>query len=194
MNRSGPARGFSLVEVLVALVVLAIGLIGVAKLFVVTIQGNASATSRLYAVNLGADLADRIRANRTAGVAYAGSPASYGCTGGALKATLCTPAQMAADDLNLWQTQLRALLPAGVVRPRRSADARAGLVRRRPGPSRTGRSRCRRSVKVGQSLVGRRRGDRNTASNRLFKDVLIVGVCGVSPRTSLSASRDEFDT
>ena len=56
-------RGFSLVEVLVALVVLAIGLIGVAKLFVVTIQGNASATSRLYAVNLGADLADRIRAD-----------------------------------------------------------------------------------------------------------------------------------
>ena len=106
-------RGFSLVEVLVALVVLAIGLIGVAKLFVVTIQGNASATSRLYAVNLGADLADRIRANRTAGVAYAGSPASYSCTGGALRATLCTPAQMAADDLNLWQTQVRSQLPPG---------------------------------------------------------------------------------
>ena len=105
--------GFTLVEVLVALVVLSIGLLGVAKLFVVTIQGNASATSRLYAVNLTADLADRIRANRSAGAAYAGTPANYACSGGALRATLCSPTQMAANDLWLWQTQVTSMMPSG---------------------------------------------------------------------------------
>ena len=58
-------RGFTLVEMLIALVVLSIGMLGVAKLFVLTLQGNASATSRLYAVNLTSDLADRIRAYLT---------------------------------------------------------------------------------------------------------------------------------
>ena len=106
-------RGLSLIEVLVALVILAIGLLGVAKLYVVTIQGNASATSRLYAVNLGSDLADRIRANRTGGSAYAGSAANNNCSGGALRANLCSPTQMAAHDLYLWRAQIAALMPPG---------------------------------------------------------------------------------
>jgi type IV pilus assembly protein PilV len=106
-------RGFTLVEALAALVVLAIGLLGVAKLFLLTIRGNASTTSRLYAVNLAADLADRIRANRTAGSAYAGAGTDYGCVGGVMGATLCTPAQMAATDLLLWQRQISGIWPSG---------------------------------------------------------------------------------
>jgi type IV pilus assembly protein PilV len=106
-------RGFTLVEVLVALVVLALGLLGVGKLFVVTIRGNASATSRLAAVNLAADLGDRIRANRTAGSAYAGSSNDYGCIGGAIKAIQCTSAQMAATDLAQWQSQIAHTWPSG---------------------------------------------------------------------------------
>jgi Tfp pilus assembly protein PilV len=92
-------------------------LLGVAKLYVVTIQGNASATSRLYAVNLTSDLADRIRANRTGGAAYAGTAANYGCSGGiwSTSVTLCTSAQMAAHDLYLWQAQIAALMPPGTV-------------------------------------------------------------------------------
>jgi type IV pilus assembly protein PilV len=107
------AQGFTLIEVLVALVVLAIGLIGVAKLFVVTIQGNASASSRLYAVNLTADLADRIRANRTGGAAYGGAAADYSCVGGVVGAVQCAPAQMAATDLYVWQAQIASTLPPG---------------------------------------------------------------------------------
>lgn len=111
--RPAPSRGFTLVELLVALAVLSIGMLGVAKLFVVTLQGNASATSRLYAVNLATDLADRIRANRTAGAAYAGAGADNNCVGGAVGAVTCTPAQMAATDLFLWQQQVAATWPAG---------------------------------------------------------------------------------
>jgi len=112
--RRARSRGFTLVELLVALVVLSIGMLGVAKLFIVTLQGNASATSRLYAVNLAADLADRIRANRTAGIAYAGAGADNNCVGGAVGAVTCTPAQMAAHDLLLWQQQVAATWPGGL--------------------------------------------------------------------------------
>jgi type IV pilus assembly protein PilV len=108
-----PAQGFTLIELLVALAVLGIGMLGIAKLFVVTLQGNASATSRLYAVNLAADLADRIRANRTAGIAYAGAAANNNCNGQALGAVTCTPAQMAANDLFLWQQQVAQTWPGG---------------------------------------------------------------------------------
>jgi type IV pilus assembly protein PilV len=108
-----PSGGFTLIELLVALAVLSVGMLGLAKLFVITLQGNASATSRLYAVNLAADLADRIRANRTAGAAYAGAAANSNCAGLALGAINCTPVQMAANDLWLWQQQVATTWPTG---------------------------------------------------------------------------------
>jgi type IV pilus assembly protein PilV len=107
------ARGFTLVEMLVALVVLSVGMFGVANLFVMTVQANASSTSRLLAVDLVGDLADRIRANRTAGAAYAGAAANNNCVGGALGAVNCSPGQMAANDLFIWQQQIARAWPGG---------------------------------------------------------------------------------
>ena len=108
------ARGFSLVEMMVAMVVLSIGMLGIANLFVATLQANSSATSRQLANNLLGDIADRIRANRTAGVAYLGAAANNNCATGALGAVTCTPAQMAANDLFLWQAQLLQTFPNGL--------------------------------------------------------------------------------
>jgi type IV pilus assembly protein PilV len=111
--RHRTARGFTLIEMLIALVVLSIGLLGAAKLFIVTLQGNASATSRMLAVNLVGDLADKIRANRLGGAAYAGAAASNNCAGGAIGAVTCTAAQMAADDLFQWNAQIANAWPGG---------------------------------------------------------------------------------
>ena len=71
-----------MVEMLVALVVLAVGMLGVASLFGISLHSGSSAISRMQAVNLATDLADRIRANRQAGNAYAGAAANNNCTGG----------------------------------------------------------------------------------------------------------------
>jgi type IV pilus assembly protein PilV len=103
-----------MVEVLVALVVLAIGLLGIAGLLLKSLQSGRTATYRTQAINLAGDLADRIRMNRTATVGYGSSfddvevevPACD-TTGG------CTGAELAATDLSRWKSTLALLLPNG---------------------------------------------------------------------------------
>lgn len=110
MNSYRPQSGFSIVEVMVALVVLAVGMLGIAGLYVTTLRTNGSAISRTQAVNLASDMADRIRANRFARGAYAGAEADVGCIGDEV-ADDCTRDQMAQNDLFVWREQMAALLP-----------------------------------------------------------------------------------
>lgn len=57
------ARGFTLVETLVALAVLSMGLLGAAALLLDSLRSHAAALRRVAASNLVRDMADRIRAN-----------------------------------------------------------------------------------------------------------------------------------
>jgi type IV pilus assembly protein PilV len=104
------ARGFSIVEALVALIVLSVGMLGIAGLYVVTLRSSGSAISRMQAVNLASDLADRIRANRTAKIEYEAPDVvtEAVCVGDAAD---CEPDKMAANDMFLWQRQIDATLP-----------------------------------------------------------------------------------
>ena len=106
-------RGFSIVESLVALVVLSIGMLGIAALYVESLRAGRSAIYRTQAVNLATDMADRIRANRTAQNSYAltaaGTPAVQGCVAPAT--TRCTPAQLAQDDQARWLQSITQQLP-----------------------------------------------------------------------------------
>lgn len=102
------ARGFSLVEALVALVVMSIGLLGIAALYVESLRSGTSALLRSQAVALASDMADRIRANPTAGASYTKGVDDVGtvtaaCTGAT---GACTVAQMAATDIAQWTQQL----------------------------------------------------------------------------------------
>ena len=110
IRRRAMARGFTMVETLVALVVLGVGLLGIASLYVVTLRTSGGAIYRMQAVNLASDLGARIRANPTAGTSYAGPPATAPgtCTG---PDKSCTPEQMAAHDLYDWQEQIANTLP-----------------------------------------------------------------------------------
>ncbi len=106
--------GFTMVEVMVALVVLAIGLLGIGALLLKSLQAGRTATYRTQAVNLAADLADRIRANRTAQAAYGtlfadaeAVVAACDTTGG------CSDADLASTDLSRWKGTIAELLPEG---------------------------------------------------------------------------------
>jgi type IV pilus assembly protein PilV len=102
--------GFGLIESLVALVVVSVGMIGIAALYGQGLGAGRTALYRTQAVNLAADMADRVRVNRRGGASYGGAAANNNCDAGAN----CTPAQMAAHDLFVWQAQVAAQLPGGI--------------------------------------------------------------------------------
>lgn len=98
-------RGFTLVEVLVALVILSIGLLGLAGLQLSSLQASQQAYLRSQATVMGQDIIERMRANRDAAlngeydIAMADGPPAG--------------ADIAANDLNDWLTALGTSLPDG---------------------------------------------------------------------------------
>ncbi len=61
--KPGRQSGFPLLEVVIAILILAIGLLGLASLQAVSLQMNHSAYSRAQASNLAYEMADRMRSN-----------------------------------------------------------------------------------------------------------------------------------
>jgi type IV pilus assembly protein PilV len=104
--------GFSLIEALAALLVLSVGLIGMAALFGQGLGAARTALHRTIAVNLVAEMADRIRANRLAAAGYNAAGAPNGC--GAGGGSDCTPAELAAYDKLEWAALVGRELPDGV--------------------------------------------------------------------------------
>jgi type IV pilus assembly protein PilV len=74
------SKGFSLIEVLVAVLVLAIGLLGVAALQINATRANQSAELRSQASMLAYFMLDAMRANRDAALAGSYNLAEWTCT------------------------------------------------------------------------------------------------------------------
>jgi len=106
------SRGFSIVEALVALLVLSIGMLGIAALYVESLRAGRSAVYHTQAVNLAADMADRIRSNRGAAGAWlltaTANPTTQGCVDGGVN---CSPEQLAQDDQARWREAIQNQLP-----------------------------------------------------------------------------------
>jgi type IV pilus assembly protein PilV len=107
-------RGISMTEALVALVVLSVGMLGIAGLFIESLRANRSATSRMHAVNLVNEMADRILANRMAGEYYALPANIVPDTKGCVVDNNCTVEDLAADDLATWVESVRQVMPPDV--------------------------------------------------------------------------------
>jgi len=105
--------GFTLIEVLVALVVMSVGMLGIAGLYVTSMQAGRTSLFHHHAVTLAGDIADRIRANPRATFLYAGVGADNNCAPPV--AVDCTPAEMAAHDIFQWDQQAVDTLPTGTV-------------------------------------------------------------------------------
>ena len=112
MNRK--ETGFTLLEVLVAIVVLSLGLLGLAGLQAATLRNNQIAYYRAIAIQQTYDMADRIRANQKG--AKEGDydaldttiPADPDCV-----ANVCSAANMAVADHSQWNNNNARMLPAG---------------------------------------------------------------------------------
>jgi type IV pilus assembly protein PilV len=123
--RKKVSGGFTLLEVLVAVLVLSFGLLGIAGLLLATVQNNTIAAQRSTATFLAQDMADRIRQNINAtkprapdntaqAVYYLNSQGSLKNCYAVSAASDCADRQgVAEQDLFSWNEQIAASLPAG---------------------------------------------------------------------------------
>jgi type IV pilus assembly protein PilV len=102
-------RGFTLIEILVTVIVLSIGLLGLAALQATSVRFNHSAYLRSQATSLAYDIVDRMRVNRVAALnnGYTGSVTRSCQSNVALAGTV------AAQDIAAWGNALACALPSG---------------------------------------------------------------------------------
>lgn len=110
-----PCRGFSLIEVLVSLVILAGGLLGMTALQHEALKYNHTAFTESQAMFLIGDMVERIRANHAAGsyaIAFGESAptATKDC-----ESAVCSPTEMATWDVEQWRDRVGSanFLPNG---------------------------------------------------------------------------------
>lgn len=126
-HRNTAARGFSLIEVLVALIVVSVGLLGIAKMQAIAYSGTGVASKRSLAAIEAASLASSMHANRAYWSVSGVAPLTTTVTGAAVTASTdpalltftdctsagaapCTASEVAAYDVNSWALALQGLL------------------------------------------------------------------------------------
>jgi len=102
-------RGFTLVEVLTAILVLSVGLIGIASLYGEAVQSERANDPRARAERLALDMADRVKANATGRAGYA-SVVGVLCVKEPKNAK---PQAAAAHEAACWQDEVERNLPSG---------------------------------------------------------------------------------
>ncbi len=118
--------GVGLIEVLATLLILSIGMLGIASLQATGIQAGQGASLRTSALIVVEDIVSRMKANKIGvynipaavssyNTTVADAGANNGCSDaiGGTVAVLCNPANMARHDVFLWKTSLNNLLPTG---------------------------------------------------------------------------------
>ena len=119
---TNPPNGFSLFEVLVALVILALGMLGIAHMLLITHKSNSSNYLRQQAIQSAYDIIDRIHANRTTAIngnynvsnlVLTGTPTAPSAPSTNCGVTTCTATQLASYDTWNWLSSDVAQLPNG---------------------------------------------------------------------------------
>ena len=109
------ARGFTLIEVLVSLIILSVGLLGLGLLQAQSLKSSYGSNHHTVATNLAYEVLDEMRANRL--IAYQFAYISAGDFG-SISPTTCDPAPMpitettlVSDDIKGWECQVVRNLP-----------------------------------------------------------------------------------
>jgi type IV pilus assembly protein PilV len=134
MSRRHQQKGFGMVEVLVAMLVLAIGVLGFAALQVRAITATGESYYRSQAMSIAQDVAERAQANRAQARAgayvvqaswnvVAPTTPSVACNN-----AVCTAAQMTAYDINQSLYVAATQLPAGRVNMQQCQGSQATCI------------------------------------------------------------------
>jgi type IV pilus assembly protein PilV len=118
-------NGFTLIEVMVAVVIFSIGLLGVAGLQTSGLKTTHQSYQRTVAITAARDMADRMRANitgvRSNAYNFSTAPSDPGCVSAA-----CTAANIANHDASQWYASLTASLPSPSASSVSCTDINAG--------------------------------------------------------------------
>lgn len=112
-NKFTRNTGFSLVELLVSIAIIAIGLLGLAALQITGLKESQASSSRLLANQLVYDMADRIAANPLGAAVSSNYTIAHGATVSTVPDCLnspCSAAQMANFDLANWKASTASLV------------------------------------------------------------------------------------
>jgi type IV pilus assembly protein PilV len=112
MPLSSCPRGVTLIEVLVAMLVFSLGLIGAAGLMAMAARANQAAYLRTQVSFLAQNMAERMRANLI-GVWHGDYDGNYPDASAQDCAAGCTPSELARHDRQRWSSQLTTFLPPG---------------------------------------------------------------------------------
>ena len=105
-------RGFTLIEVLVAMLIIAVGLLSIVALQLQGLKYNHEAYLRSQINFLAYEVADLMRANNMNAVDYVGNfTVPVAAPGGCVQAT----AADAANDLACWRQQVSNVIPPGSI-------------------------------------------------------------------------------
>jgi type IV pilus assembly protein PilV len=173
MMRRSHNSGFTLIEIMIALFVLGIGLLGVAGLQSVSTSMNQQSELRTYATHLADDMADRMRANPR-GVDQgeynmAGAGVSPTQSSNCEAAPGCNSAALAGHDLSEWTQTVSDVLPEPPAAGNPSDQAFVCRDSASPGDGTVGSPSCdggdQYVIKIwwfdkeGQTAAGQPRGD-----------------------------------
>lgn len=111
-------RGISLIESLVAIVVMALGILGILGVQMRTLADTQTAVRRAHAIRLIEDLSERIKSQPNGLGVMASYVREWDETGATATSpdcqdAACSPADLATYDLNRWIDNVRAALPLG---------------------------------------------------------------------------------
>lgn len=116
MNSLRRQTGMTLIESLIAIVVMALGILGIVGIQMRTLVETQTSNSRAQAIRLIDNLSERVRLNPSASTAsvnanyitaFGDTPASTSCSTG------CTAANLAAYDRGAWKRLVQSTLPLG---------------------------------------------------------------------------------
>jgi len=118
MNNNVPLRhiqGFTLLEVLIAIIVIAFGFLAFAGMQLISLRNAHSGTYQTVATQLAREMADNLRANKVGvGLGYYDNPSVGGVrTQPCWTSGGCNTQKMANMDLYLWDQKLATVLPLG---------------------------------------------------------------------------------
>jgi type IV pilus assembly protein PilV len=128
MNKPIAQSGYTLLEVLIALLVFSIGLLGLAAMLVSAVKGNHQAYHHSQAVYVAEAMSDGLRANLAAVNGGTYNTGGFITTHGGNNCTVCNADQIAARDLASWARMANQRLPNGAISVQCNGAAATGFT------------------------------------------------------------------